>query len=96
MPRLLNAANARGLPQLRRAAADTGLGIQEWRPVIDAEGRWMGKVVVQFSTEAEVRQLHSLLHGRSLNINGFEAELGVTSQHLDLETGAGQQRDSAL
>ncbi|CAK0903261.1 unnamed protein product [Prorocentrum cordatum] len=59
LPAALSRATAQqGLPTLRRAGDDAGLRMHEWRPLRDVEGRWMGNVVVQLATEAEIR--HSM------------------------------------
>ena len=91
LPAALSRATAQGLPAFRRADNDSGLAMHEWRPLRDAEGRWMGRVVVQLATEAEVRQLHGAIHGTRLAVNGHDAAVEVRSQYLDLDTG-GRQR----
>ncbi|CAK0886943.1 unnamed protein product [Prorocentrum cordatum] len=58
LPAALSRAAAHGLPALRRADNDNGLAMHEWRPLQDAEGRWMGKAVIQLATEAEARLPH--------------------------------------
>ncbi|CAK0839973.1 unnamed protein product, partial [Prorocentrum cordatum] len=80
LPAALSRATAQqGLPTLRRADDDSVLGMHELCPIRDAEGGWMGKIVIQLAAEAEVRKLHEAIHGMRLAVNGHDAsvEAGV-------------------
>ena len=84
---------SQGFPRIKRAGDEQGLGMREWRPLVDAEGRWLRKVVVQLPSADELRRLHGLIHGLSIRINGHDAVFEVTSQYMDLD-GGGQERSA--
>jgi len=89
MPRVMDKVAAGGLVPLQRARCEDGLGIREWRPLYDYEGRWLQKVIVQLKDEAELRRLHRTVHGLRVAIAGHEAAVEVESLFLDLDDEGG-------
>ena len=72
-----------------------GLNFHQWRAVIDHEGCWTGKVVVQLMTTAEITVLHQRLHGQGVRIQDHVASIGVEALHLDLDSRAAGGRQSS-
>ena len=52
------------------------------------DGSWTGKVLIQLGNEQEVQQLHSVLHGKWVEVQQHLASIAVDSLHLDLGTPA--------
>ena len=74
-----------------RASTVDGLGFGEWRPIHDAEDKWMQCVLVQLNNGQELKQLHRLLQGAKIAIDGREAALEVTSSLVRLDAGGRHQ-----
>ena len=70
---------------LKRSTLSEGLGVREWKPLFDAEGKWMYKVLVQLGDEHELRLLHRSLQGKRMALGGHEGLLEVTSDYVDLD-----------
>ena len=64
---------------LTRAVDDKALGIREWRPLLDYEGKWSGRLIVQCADECELRLLHDGLHGKQVSIGEHSTAIGVHS-----------------
>ena len=78
-----NASTAAKL-QLCRANTEEGLNKNEWRPMYNFEGHWMGKVLVQLGDETSLRALHSAVQGKQIAVGGRSAVLAVDSLYLKL------------
>ena len=81
---LMETLAAKSLVVLTRAKDDEKLGIREWRPLLDFEGKFAGKILVQCSDESELRRLHGTLHGKQVNIGEHSTALGVHSDFTQL------------
>jgi hypothetical protein len=88
LPEVMNVVEAAMGNVLTKAATEDGLLPGEWRPLFDYEGRWMETVVVQFSSEAELRAAYKAVQGKAININGFAAAVELSSNFVDLRTTA--------
>ena len=75
---------ATNLP-LQVSTAESGLDIHKWKPIMDFEGGWTGRILVQLATEQEVQQLHGLVHGKGLQVQRHMGDIEVESLHLDLD-----------
>ena len=58
----------------------------------DHEGRWFKKVVVQLSSEKELRTMHRIIHGRRIAFGGGDGAIQVESSYVDLDLGGQWQR----
>ena len=47
------------------------------------DGSWTGKVVIQLGNQQEVQQLHSVLHGKGVEVQQHLASIAVDSLRLD-------------
>ena len=72
--------------RLTRASSDTGLGAREWKPLYAADGSWMEKILIQLSNETDLRQVHSTIQGKQINISGSRAAIAMRSDYIDLES----------
>ena len=70
---------------LSRAKDEKALGLREWRPILDYEGKWAGKLIVQCTDEAELRRLHTALHGKQVTVGEHSASVGVHSDFAKLD-----------
>ena len=48
------------------------------------DGDWLQVVLVQFSTEQELRTTYNAIHGKGILIDGHQAALDMQSQFIDL------------
>ena len=69
---------------LRRAAGEHGLGFGEWRPLLDAEGGWTGRVLIQAESADQIRRVHAAVHGRRVTVGDFSTTALMDSAHLGL------------
>ena len=77
--------------RLSMAGDDGGIDIGQWRAVVDYEGCWTGRVLVQLQSVNEVLTLRRQLHGQGVRIQHHVAGIEVDSLHVDLH-GAASQR----
>ena len=75
---------ATNLP-LQVSTAESGLDIHKWKPIMDFEGGWTGRILVQLATEQEVQQLYGLVHGKGLQVQRHMGCIEVESLYLDLD-----------
>ena len=69
---------------LRMAASDGGLDVHNWRSIVDYEGCWTGRVLVQLQSTAELLVLRQSLHGRGVRVQHHVAGIEVDSTHIEL------------
>lgn len=91
LPRMMTKISTAGSIPLSRASTVDGLGFGEWRPIHDAEDKWMQCVLVQLNNGQELKQLHRLFQGAKVAIDGCEAALEVTSSFVRLDAGGRRQ-----
>ena len=69
---------------LTKAPDEHALRNREWKPLYNAEGGWMGKIVVQCNDEEELLRMHGHLQGKKVGIGGHMAAIRVQSDFLNL------------
>ena len=47
---------------------DSGLDTHQWRAVLDYQGSWSGRVLIQMASAQELHKLHSALHGKGVQV----------------------------
>ena len=96
LPQVMNKLTTNGLIPISRSTQEDGLGVREWKPLYDADGTWLQKVVVQFRDEQELRRAHRVLQGKRVSISGHEAAITVESKYIDLERGTRDQAEQDM
>jgi hypothetical protein len=72
--------------QLHMNNTESGLDTHQWKAIVDYEGAWTGKVLVQLANTQELLTLHARLHGQGVNIQHHTAGIEVDSLFVDLNT----------
>ena len=80
------------IPIVKTQQTNGGLDFGEWKSMEDHEGRWLKKVVVQLSSEEELRTMHRMIHGKSIAFGGGDGAIQVESSYVDLDLGGQWQR----
>ena len=87
MPKVMERIAAIGLVPLTPTLAADGLGVREWRPIFDADGTWLQKILVQCADEQELRRLHRTVQGSRISFGGHEAAIELESLYVNLDEG---------
>ena len=80
------------IPIVKTQQTNGGLDFGEWKSMEDHEGRWLKKVVVQLSSEEELRTMHRMIHGKRIAFGGGDGAIQVESSYVDLDLGGQWQR----
>ena len=84
LPALMHSLSIKSGVSLQFHTGTTGLPWNHWKAIMDYDGQWSGKVVVQLSTREGLHALHKTTTGTALEIHGHHAALRCSSEHMDL------------
>ena len=84
LPRLMEHIGQTGDVILTQQAAPNGMEMGTWRAMLNLEGGWTGKVLIQCRTKSDLYKLHRTVQNRGITIQGHSTSLNINSNYVDL------------
>ena len=70
--------------ELQQAPETDALDWHRWRPIMNFDGGWSGKIVVQLRNRQELTTMHATIQGRGARILDHVAAINLSSDHIGL------------
>ncbi len=70
--------------QLKRHEGEQGLEWGTWNPILNFEGQWTGKILIQCQSKQDILQLHRQVCNKGVNIQGHCAAVEMSTEYFDL------------
>ena len=69
---------------LCRHTEEEGLGLGCWKPMLNFEGGWTGKILIQCREKQEMYKLHKTVQNKEINIQGHFSSININSNCVDV------------
>ena len=84
LPTLMEHIGQIGGVILSQQAAPTGMEMGTWKAMLDFEGGWTGKVLIQCRNKMELYKLHRAVQNKGITIQGHNTSININSNYVDL------------
>ena len=69
---------------LQRHTEEEGLDLGGWKPILNFEGGWTGKIMIQCREKQEMFKLHKAVQNKQINIQGHFTSININSNYVDV------------
>ena len=69
---------------LQRHIEEEGLDLGGWKPVLNFEGGWTGKILIQCREKQELYKLHKAVQNKQISIQGHFTSININSNYVDV------------